>query len=177
MTLFCGPDGKTSRWRYFTRGWSAGNHIMFLVHTHFSLAQVACLSCHPQMHSYTTVTSVKEPVLDAALPDCASRSGPPLQVDSSLPSVLPVLHTLPLANATTDFSLSLTFFICKVSVAATTSLGGCENHTDSLIWYQPRWAPSRWQPSWGQRVGHSWACCSPSRAGAVPSQHKLDPLQ
>lgn len=42
----------------------------------------------------------------------------PGRVDSSLPSVLPVLHTLPLANATTDFSLSLTFFICKVSVAS-----------------------------------------------------------
>lgn len=100
---------------------------MFLIHTYFSFAQVMCFSYHPQIHSYITVISVKEPVLDAALPDRGSRSGPLLQVDSSLPSVLPVLHTLPLANATTDFSLSLTFFICKVSVAVTTSLGGCEN--------------------------------------------------
>lgn len=124
---------------------------MFLIHTYFSFAQVTCFSCHPQIHSYITVISVKEPVLDAALPDRGSRSGPLLLVDSSLPSVLPVLHALPLANATTDFSLSLTFFVCKASVAVTTSLGGCENYTDSLMWYQPRWAPSRWQPSWGHR--------------------------
>ena len=43
--------------------------------------------------------------------------------------VLPVLRTLPLVNATVDFSLSTSFFISKASVAVTTSLGGCENYT------------------------------------------------
>ena len=77
---------------------------------------------------------VKEPVLGAALPDNGSLSGPQLQVDpsllpSSISSPATVPHTLPLVNATTDFSLSISFFISKLSVAVTISLGGCENYT------------------------------------------------
>lgn len=150
MTLFCGPYGKTSRWRCFIRGWSAGNHIIFLIHTllicsgdvflmspsdtflhNCDISEGACPWCSPSWPWFPLWTTAASGLLSAISP-----ASP---------------HTLPLANATTDFSLSLTFFICKVSVAVTTSLGGCENYSDSLMWYQPRWAPSRWQPSWGHR--------------------------
>lgn len=108
----------------------------FYQHTSHLVRWIAAL-CHSQIHSRTHVVSVKEPLFGEAIPTplldhCCS--GLPFSL-TSLPTCPVSLPLLVVSLATIHLSFSFSSFNYKMGMIAPTSLNGCENYTDGLMWY------------------------------------------